>query len=187
MQEEMTRSQERGNGQRSIVLSHLLALASFLVLQVTGTRFPWLLEKVFLLPSAKLSSLSLGVPVSITEHGIRLHHDGVEVAITEACSGFDFFCLVAGLWLGRVLYVSGCSPRSAWLSILAPLVAWPVTLIGNVSRIVSATGFRALTSGVFPSSYDGVIHQSIGVVVFLSTLIAFWFFLTKQYERFSRA
>ena len=76
--------------------------------------------------------------------------------------------------------------RYLWLFMVLPS-AWLITLLGNVSRIVCATHARLLTPPSLSSSFDGIIHQSVGVVVFLSVLILFWKILTKYYERNCRA
>lgn len=120
--------------------------------------------------------------MSLDSGSITLAHPTIDVAITEVCSGYDFFSLLTALLIGLAVFWQHSKHiyRDALVIFLA---VYGLTLFGNTSRIVCAVQIRATTAEFIPASYDAVIHQSIGVIVFVTILALAWSFLTKFYER----
>lgn len=172
---------------RWLVIAHVVGLICFSSAQFLGWLSPGGVIRFFAEPAGYVAALFLGAPVDASSGTVQLLHPRIDIAITDACSGFDFFSLVLALWVGWMVYCfQGSMRRYLWLFMVLPS-AWLITLLGNVSRIVCATHARLLTPPSLSSSFDGIIHQSVGVVVFLSVLILFWKILTKYYERNCRA
>ncbi len=148
--------------------------------------WPGLAFQFFSRPAGNMAGYFLDASVVPTPEAILLHHPAIDVAVTEACSGFDFFTLIVALWAGWNFYRSGWSRKSLRFALIIPFTAYGITFLGNVSRIVCAVQIRVVSLEIVPPSYQASIHQSIGVAVFLTVLIIFWLTLTKFYERKSR-
>ncbi|MDF1851037.1 MAG: archaeosortase/exosortase family protein [Verrucomicrobiales bacterium] len=178
---------KKETGFRRPLIAHGAGVLFFLVGQFLGSQFPEEVLRVFAEPAGHLAAVFLNVPVDSSGEVIQLLHPQIDVAITDACSGFDFFCLIGALWVGWVVFSFRSATNSyLWILLILPM-AWIITLVGNVSRIVCATQARLLTPESMGASFDGVIHQSVGVIVFLSVLILFWKTLTNCHERNCRA
>ena len=171
---------------RRFVWAHALGLGVFLLLQVLGSSITGCKEVLFSAPAAKIAAFFLGSEIVKVGSDVHLYHGNLEVAVTEACSGFDFFCLILALWVGWQMFHWRDLRRSVIPLVLLLPCVWSVTLLGNVSRIVTAAQARVYTARILPDSFDAVIHQAVGVVVFLSILMVFWKILTKLYERAER-
>tara|TARA_R110000850_G_scaffold30618_11_gene84105 strand:+ start:1760 stop:2317 length:558 start_codon:yes stop_codon:yes gene_type:complete len=173
---------EVGTPPKRWLRSHSIGIVLFLILQSIPHFVPSLQIKLFSEPAARAAAIFLGTPLSIEPDAITLAHRSIEVAVTEACSGFDFFCLLTSLLIGLTFFKS--EPKMALKrACLIPAVVYVLTLLGNTSRIVSAVQFRSATFGNIPASFDGIIHQSIGVAVFVTVLVLSWNFLTNYYDR----
>ena len=177
----------REAGFRRPLIAHGLGMFFFFVGQFLGSQFPKEVLRVFAEPAGRLAAAFLNVAVDSSGDVIQLLHPQIDIAITDACSGYDFFCLIGALWVGWAAFSFRSRTSSyLWILLILPM-AWIITLVGNVSRIVCATQVRLLTPESMGSSFDGVIHQSVGVIVFLSVLILFWKTLTNCHERNCRA
>ena len=177
----------REAGFRRPLIAHGLGMFFFFVGQFLGSQFPKEVLRVFAEPAGRLAAAFLNVAVDSSGDVIQLLHPQIDIAITDACSGYDFFCLIGALWVGWAAFSYRSRTSSyLWILLILPM-AWIITLVGNVSRIVCATQVRLLTPESMGSSFDGVIHQSVGVIVFLSVLILFWKTLTHCHDRTCRA
>jgi exosortase K len=169
---------------RPLVWAHGVGGALFLLLQSLTVFFPHLRLRFFCEPAARAAAVFLQSPVAVESGSISLAHPTIDVAITEACSGYDFFSLLIALLIGLAVFQQAVSK---WLLLrdvlLIFLVVYGLTFFGNTSRIVCAVQIRATTAEVIPASFDAIIHQSIGVIVFVTLLALAWFLLTKFYER----
>lgn len=165
-----------------LVWAHGVGGALFLLLQSLPVFFPTLRLRLFCEPAARVAAVFLQSPVAVESGSISLAHPTIDVAVTEACSGYDFFSLLLALLIGLAVF----RQNSKWLlrdALLIFLAVYGLTIFGNTSRIICAVQIRATTADVIPASFDAVIHQSIGVIVFVTILALAWSFLTKFYER----
>ena len=91
------------------------------------------------------------------------HHPDLGMVIDASCAGANFFC-IAFLLLAYYLL----RDRDGWAMIpLAALLALPVTIVVNVSRILTL-----LRVGEAPALVsDGVWHQAWGVFTYAGALI----------------
>jgi exosortase K len=168
---------------RSLVWAHGVGGALFLLLQSLPVFLPHLRLRLFCEPAARAAAVFLQSPVVVESGSISLAHPTIDVAITEACSGYDFFSLLLALLIGLAVFRQ---TSSKWLTrdvLLIFLAVYGLTLFGNTSRIVCAVQIRATAAEVIPASFDAIIHQSIGVIVFVTLLALAWSLLTKFYER----
>lgn len=165
-----------------LVWAHGVGGTLFLLLQSLPVFFPGIRLRLFCEPAARAASVFLASPMSVQSGSISLAHPTIDVAITEACSGYDFFSLLVALLIGLAVF----RQNSKWLLRDAGLIflaVYALTLLSNTSRIVCAVQIRATTADLIPASFDAVIHQSIGVIVFVTVLALSWSCLTKFYER----
>ena len=165
-----------------LLWAHGVGGVLFLLLQSLPGYLPAVRLKFFCEPAARVASVLLGCPMSVQTGSISLAHPTIDVAVTEACSGYDFFSLMIALLIGVAVF----RQRSKWLlrdAVLIFVAVYGLTLFGNASRIVCAVQIRATTADLIPASFDAVIHQTIGVIVFVTLLALSWSLLSKFYER----
>lgn len=171
----------------TLLWAHGVGGALFLLLQSLPHVFPQLRLRLFCEPAARLAAVFLQAPISLAPGSISLAHPTIDVAITEACSGYDFFSLLLALLIGLAVFQRAAPLSSTKQLVRDVMLIFPavygLTLFGNTSRIVCAVQIRATTADAIPASFDAVIHQSIGVIVFVTLLALAWSVLTKFYER----
>ena len=118
--------------------------------------------RFLLAPTDALVSLATGSPGS-WRVGEGYLHAGADFIIDASCAGFNFmlisFLLLTYLLLRRF---------DAWWAVpIALLLAWPLTVFANTSRILTIlmTGSAPVFIG------EAAWHQGQGVFVYLSVLI----------------
>lgn len=138
--------------------------------------FPGLKLFLFARAAARLASLFLGTPVFRGEQGWLLPSSHEPVLVSGACSGSDFWLMVASL-LAWHLARRG---TSATCTIVAALLcAIPVSIAVNSIRISAVVQAHRWFIPLWPESYAPFFHQLTGVTVFLPSLIIFHGLLEK--------
>lgn len=165
------------------IRAHIAGFATFLVLQLLVLIWPAIIDHAFIATAAHSASMFLGSPLTTGPDNVFIiQHPGIEVAVTEACSGFGFFSLLAALLVGVAVFHQQIRDL-IWLLPAAFLIG----LLANTSRIVCAVHARLAAADFFPSAYDGAIHMSVGVVVFVTVLTTTWILIKKRYANYAHA
>lgn len=164
------------------MLAHGAGLAVFAALKMLSTAVPQVVVSCFATPAAWLTSLFLGSTLETThDGGLFFFYRNLEVAVTNACSGFGFFSLSCALLTGfAVARFSNRQWRTDFLFGL--LTVFCLTILTNAFRMVCAVQIRLISSRWVPESYDTAIHMAVGMVVFIPVLLLSWNLLHKLYE-----
>lgn len=96
---------------------------------------------------------------------------GLHIQVSTACSGFGFFTLLAAVLLYNLWPLQW--HRAIWL----PLISWFGSIVINAVRIVTSVFTRLLSQQFLPNSFQEIIHQATGTLVFLSALVLILFIL----------
>ena len=105
------------------------------------------------------------------------------VAVTTACSGTDFFLMVAALIGWRL----GSADRSVVSGIFFALgLAVPVTVAVNALRVVAVMQAHRWLIPLLPEPYGAFAHMAAGAAVFLPALIVLNLLL-ETYGRLRRS
>lgn len=171
-----------GRGLRSRILPTGSGLAVFLAGEGVDFFWPEAIRLLFRVPAAETAARFLGAEVERGGESPTIVHPGIEVGITEACAGYDFFCLLLALVVGWEIHRRGFRGERISVFLWALPIAYLITLFANVSRIVCAVEGRLLTRSFLPESFQPILHQAIGVAVFVSILFVSWTALTKLHE-----
>jgi exosortase K len=121
-------------------------------------------DLLFLLaPTDTLVSAAIGEP-GVWQVGEGYLHQGHQMIINASCSGFNFFVL-SFLMLGWLLL----NRWTAWWPLaIAFILAWPLTILANTSRILTIS----LLSSAQPNGLSsGVWHEVQGAFVYFSILV----------------
>lgn len=165
------------------IRAHIAGFATFLVLQLLVLIWPSIVDQAFIATAARSASMFLGSPLTVSADNVFIiQHPGIDVAVTEACSGFGFFSLLAAVLVGVAVF----HQRIRDIIWLLP-AAFVIGLLANTSRIVCAVHARLAAADLFSSAYDGAIHMSVGVVVFVAVLTITWILIKKRYGNFVHA
>lgn len=130
--------------------------------------FPEWCDVVFTHGAARLAASLTGAAIEPgAGNMLRLGERAFEV--THACSGTDFFLMVAVL-LGWQLTRSH---HALWRTVFtAVAAALPVTLLVNGLRIVAVAQAQRWLLPLLPERYQPLAHMLTGAAVFLPALIA---------------
>lgn len=133
--------------------------------------FPRFIYSTFGLPSGYLASLFLGTRLVCMETGeavIPLLSSTIR--ITQSCSGFGFFCILAAF---VTPFACNYYKRSnGFLVVLVlPVLVYSIAIVTNASRIVCGYHIHCLSSWLLPANFQPIIHQAVGVTVFISVLV----------------
>ncbi len=155
------------------VRSELRAASAALLAAGTGwvalLRWPELEIGFFARAAAELAGLLTGSPVIPSDTGWQLPAASSPVLVSAACSGADYFLIVAALagwWLAR----QGRPPGLA--APLALAAALPLAVAVNALRIAALAQAHRWIIPLFPAAYAHYLHLLTGVAVFLPALIA---------------
>ncbi len=154
---------------------HLAGLATFGAIQLLPMLWPQIVPAAFCRPAAVLSSWFLGAPLSPGEPPI-IAMPTLDVAVTEACSGFGFFSLLVALGAG----LAAREGRWRDLAWMLP-AAYAVGLAANGSRIVCGIHVRLAADAFVPPSFANALHLAVGVAVFVTVLTGAWILTQKRY------
>jgi exosortase/archaeosortase family protein len=161
------------------------ALAALLAAAAGGLlllRWPALELGLFAHTAARIAGLLCGSPVLPVADGWQLPAAPTPVLVTSACSGADYFLIVAAL-LGWRLARGRCAPwRAAALALAAAL---PLAIAVNALRIAALAQVHRWVIPLWPDSYANFLHLLTGVAVFLPALIALHLLLEYNGRRSS--
>ena len=129
---------------------------------------PGLKLALFAGAAARLASQFLGPPIVRVEQGWLLPSHREPVLVSGACSGSDFWLIVASL-LAWHLTLRGKSTASAIVTAL--LCAAPFSIAVNSVRIIAVVQAHHWFIRLWPENYGPFFHQLTGVAVFLPSLI----------------
>ena len=131
--------------------------------------FPPLELELFARGAAQLAGLLSGAPVLRSAEGWLLPSANLPVLVTSACSGADYFLIVAVL-LGWHLSRRGRAlPRAV---LCGTVFACPLAIAVNALRIATLAQMHRWFIPLLPVSYAPFLHMLTGVAVFLPALIA---------------
>ena len=118
----------------------------------------WLLR-----PIHEVISFTLNSPGQWVD-GLGYLHPSDNFVLNAGCAGFHFF-LIAGL-----LFALVPAGRTKWWQqlFLAPLLAWPLTVLANSSRILALV---ILTRMGYTDFAAGPPHLALGTFVYLTFLL----------------
>lgn len=136
---------------------------------------------VFARMAAAVVSFWTGAPVLAAETGwaVPIPHAGV--VVTRACSGTDFFILLAGLMAWHAARDSRCRVFGWWwVPVAAMAIAVPVTVVINAMRIVVVAQAHRWVIPHLPDAYAGFAHLLAGVAIFLPALVGLNFLLESH-------
>ena len=154
---------------------HLAGLAVFGAIQLLPMLWPQIVPTAFCGPAAKLSSGFLGAPLLPGEPPV-IALPALDVAVTEACSGFGFFSLLVALGAGLA------ARERRWRDFAWMLpAAYVVGLAANVSRIVCGVHVRLAADAFVPPSFANALHLAVGVAVFVTVLTLTWILTQRRY------
>ena len=139
-------------------------------LSLVENWFPKFIYSTFGYPSGYLASLFLGKPLVFTDTGeVLIPLFSPPIHITHSCSGFGFFCILAS---AAIPIGYDCFRRSNTLIVLLlPMAVYLITLVTNASRIVCGYHVHCLSRWILPANFQPIIHQAVGVTVFISVLV----------------
>jgi exosortase/archaeosortase family protein len=143
------------------------AVSLLAALSVFGHYFPSLVAQGFILPAGQLAAWILGVTPTVWEDAsLSFQAQGLWVQVTSSCSGYSFFSilcawLVYRLWSARPLL---------WLLLLP--ICWLFAVCVNALRVAASVHTCKLGQVFLSDSYQNIIHQATGMLVFLTFLIA---------------
>lgn len=171
-----------GNQQQSDISRFMKMLNIFLIalsLDCLGKIIPEAVYWVFAYPAACLAALFFGVgPVIIDRSEILIPLMRHPIHVIPACSAYGFFCLLSAL----ILSYSGRASGVLWgLRIAAAFFAAYLITVGlNAVRIISAYQMHEVSLILLPQNFQAAVHQGVGVVIFLTGLLAVSFYLERN-------
>ena len=153
-----------------LLAPHVVALTVFFACQGAVLALPALKMSFFCWPAARAAGLFLGAPVAEGYgNGPLLIYGRLDVQVTEACSGFDFFSLLLAVFCGMAVHHR---TRSPWLWVAFLPLAGVVTLLANVARIVCSVHLRVFSHSHPIGLSDSIVHFAVGTAVFATLLVA---------------
>ncbi len=131
--------------------------------------FPPLELELFARGAAQLAGLLSGAPVLRTAEGWLLPSAQPPVLVTSACSGADYFLIVAALLGWHLARCGRTLPRAA---LCGATIACPLAIAVNALRIATLAQMHRWFIPLLPAAYAPFLHMLTGVAVFLPALIA---------------
>ncbi len=151
---------------RSSLITGALLL---LFIPLTSTLAPFW-TKGFSMPAARLAAAFMGIPCVRAPGGYTLASEILPVSVTASCSAASFFILLTALVCG-VLYGSRGGFRARTLLWAVP-GCYAVTLTANAARIILGWHAGVWARGHLAEDFWGAVHLGVGVMVFISFLVA---------------
>jgi exosortase/archaeosortase family protein len=138
--------------------------AGALILQM----MPQLRIDLFAAGAARLAALLMGAGLDRGEAAWTIALGDRTVAVTTACSGTDFFLMVAALIAWRLTRAN----RSWVIAGMAGLLfALPVTLLVNALRVVAVAQAHRWLIPMLPERHGAFAHMITGAAIFLPSLV----------------
>lgn len=131
------------------------------------TIFPELEIELFARTAAEAASLFTGAPVLADPTGWLLPHAGVELLVSEACSGTDFFVMLVALLCWRFTARTHTGTAIA----LGLALGLAGSLAVNSLRVILVAQTSRLQLALLPEDYQSFAHLLLGITVFLPALV----------------
>jgi exosortase/archaeosortase family protein len=163
-------------GWRSAAVGASAAALGALVLNAV----PALRIEVFAAGAARIAAFLTGSELVRGDAAWLIQVGDRTVAVTEACSGTDFYLMVAGLLGWRIFGRGQSFVRGVLVSLV---VALPVAMLVNALRVVAVTQAHRWLIPLLPERHGAFAHMLTGVAVFLPSLIALNFALETYAKR----
>jgi exosortase/archaeosortase family protein len=141
---------------------------------------PSLRMDLFAAGAAWLGAIFAGSGLGYYGDGWQMVVTDRSIVVTAACSGTDFFLMVAAL-IGWRLAGRAKSPAAAALAGLA--LALPLTILVNALRVVAVSQAHRWLIPLLPERYAAFAHMFTGCAVFLPALIGLNFLLETYAKR----
>jgi exosortase/archaeosortase family protein len=132
------------------------------------------LASVFVRPSAWLAAALLRVPMGPGAEPV-LGPPDCPMQVVASCGGWDFFCLLAALLVGRALWAQdGAAIRRSGRVAAALPAAALVTVVTNAGRLAAVFAGGILVLPHLPPSAAAAFHTGLGLAAFLPALLLTW-------------
>ncbi|MDR3265942.1 MAG: exosortase K [Tannerella sp.] len=161
---------------------YLTAITLFLLLKF-GFTFAGNDNLAFLLkPVDKLVCLITGSSsVYFPDRGY--FHDQLQIVIDKSCSGFNFWLICFLMLTFLLLKQAGKPVQKGRILPLALAGAYVFTIFVNTSRIIAAVVIQNQAIHFLPAKIYLILHQSVGIVVYLTFLILIYFLIEKYLNK----
>lgn len=128
--------------------------------------------EVFARATARLAGVLVGAPVQRVAAGWMLPAAPESVVVSSACSGADFWLMLA--MLGAWHAGQHGAARQRLVGLFGSLAAaFPVAIGANACRVVAVMQAHRWVIPRWPDAYGPFLHLLTGVLVFLPALIFF--------------
>jgi len=134
----------------------------------------------FCRPAATLASIFLGGACALSPAGWTVTYRGIDAVVGISCSGFTFFSILYSLMVGLVFRHLHVKRAALHAALLLP-AAYAVALAVNGAR-VAASFYALLAASHLPEQIAGKLHLSVGVTIFLTSLIASYLIAERKYR-----
>ena len=152
-------------------ITGILLATAILITTLAATSSLPVRRVAFCAPAAHLAGFLSGAPCIQEGDDYRLIGPNLDLTVVPACAAADYFCMMATflslLATWRVL------PLRAQLLVVPG--AWLLTILINALRLNACWQADRLAQVLLPPSVWPATHMAVGVVTFLTGLIAvFW-------------
>ena len=114
----------------------------------------------------------MGVPsLPDTAGNVLLKVPWLDVLISDACSGFNFFALIVSIYTALVFHLHG-NGRILTRVVHAVPALYLLAVATNAARIVCCVYLRSVVDGLVSALLLDVLHYAVGISLFLSVLVA---------------
>lgn len=128
-----------------------------------------------LYPTNKLLELFTGTSsVYISEVGY--FYQEMNITVEKSCSGFNFWILCFALF--SFLMINNTNRYKVLFLFLSLIISYVMTIFVNASRIFVSLIVCDFSKSVFPLQQH-LIHEAVGVIIYLSFLILVYLLLDK--------
>lgn len=144
--------------------------------------FPTTAYNLFAYPAGFLISLFFSTPLAWNaNHELLIPLNQQTIHIVPSCSGYGFFCMLWAMCVWH-LFRRFTVPKAFLYSMLVVPAAYALTIISNSCRMVSAYQAHQITKILLPDNFQAAIHQGIGILLFLSIIMATHLYLERKFH-----
>lgn len=145
-----------------------IAILVLIGVHVLWSASPGLVDIFLVQPSGYFSAWLAGADPVVDGHTMIFIALGLEVRVTEACSGAGFSSILVAT-IAYLLLVH--RPRRGF-TVIALIFIWPLVIAINTTRIVLSVASRRVAGLFLSPEYFPIVHQVTGTLVFLTALVA---------------
>lgn len=154
-------------------LYYLAAIVLFIGLKWAHTQLDTRHLFFLLRPVAWLVGLFTGASYTCLPDTGAYEYPSLSIVIDKSCSGFNFGLLCTLMLVFQLLHVARRFFYKMTVFLGAFFAAYVLTIFANSSRIYAAIILQGQLCG-HNGCESGILHQAIGIVVYLSALIAIY-------------